>query len=329
VITADPSPDAEVLDVLPRPRTRGLVVGSAPADDVYVRHLAPVEGAGPRRVAVAGLVAWAATAELDVFHLHAGLDDRVSDPVALVAALRRRSTPLVVTIHDLSDPRLDVLAPAADALVVLTGEAAEQVRRRWGREALPVAHPHVVPLQVVQRASSMRDVRRRGGRALQFRVGVAAFGRRSTAHQQLTTATSDVLLQVGGTTVQVDGLADLDRNEALWTRLASLDALVLPQRLPRAHTWLEACRDLGTTVVSPIDLLPAQAPALTYVLDGDELDGASLGSALREVHGGRVPAPVGVELRRRQRAAIAAVHARLYGSVASRAATTGGVSSAG
>jgi hypothetical protein len=55
---------------------------------------------------------------------------------------------------------------------------------------------------------------------------------------------------------------------------------------------------------------------LTYEHDEDHFDAASLVAAVREVHAGRIAAPIDVEDRRRQRAQVAALHARVYDSVA-------------
>ena len=119
--------------------------------------------------------AWVEDHDFDVFHLHFGFDARSpADLDELVAALRRRGKPLVFTVHDLRNPHhldreahdrhLDVLVPAADALITLTQGAAAEIRARWGREAVVVPHPHVVPLDVMRRAAAMRGVRGRGPR---------------------------------------------------------------------------------------------------------------------------------------------------------------------
>ncbi|MFC6152215.1 glycosyltransferase [Nocardioides yefusunii] len=75
-------------------------------------------------------------------------------PAAWTAALRRRGLPLVFTVHDLRNPHhrnrgahdaaLDVLVPAADALITLPPGAAVEIRRRWGREALVLPQFHVI-----------------------------------------------------------------------------------------------------------------------------------------------------------------------------------------
>ena len=73
--------------------------------------------------------------------------------------MRRYDKPLMYTAHDLRNPHhtdrvvhdghLDVLIPAADALVTLTAGAAAEIARRWGRQAQVLPHPHVVDLPLL------------------------------------------------------------------------------------------------------------------------------------------------------------------------------------
>ena len=155
-----------------------LTVASVPSGHVYVRHLAPVEGGGAVRLAdpdpsdpgrAAGATwwppvmldpDWARAADVDVFHLHFGFDTCPPERLEqLTRVLRERGTPFVFTVHDLRNPhhddrrmhdaQLDVLVPAADALVTLTPGAAQQIAQRWGREAVVIPHPHVVDLPTI------------------------------------------------------------------------------------------------------------------------------------------------------------------------------------
>jgi beta-1,4-mannosyltransferase len=362
--------------LLPRSRSERLVVASVPAGHVYVRHLSPEDGSGPVRLpdpppAEAASTqqwwppvmldpAWVEDNDFDVFHLHFGFDARSPAELrALVAALRRRGKPLVFTVHDLRNPhhpdrrdhdrQLDVLVPAADALVTLTQGAAEEIRVRWGRDALVVPHPHVVPLDVMRRAAAMREVRRRGPRPREFRVGLHVKSLRAGMHPHavlpvLVDAVRDLpgaVLQVNGHTdvLHPDGrrhdaalaealaghaargevdlrIHDYLDDDGLWAYLASLDVSVLPYRFGTHSGWLEACRDLGTAVVAPsCGYFADQAPVLTYGHDEDHLDAASLVAAVREAYEGNVAPPPRVEERRAQRARIAATHARLYESL--------------
>ena len=151
-----------------------MLIASVPQQHVYVRHLSPLDGSGPRRLPdpvppvsepapgqwwppVMLSRTWVAEAEFDVFHLHFGFD--AWDPRTLagvVDGVHDRGRPFVFTVHDLRNPhhvdrslhdaQLDVLVPAADGLVTLTEGAAAEIRRRWDREATVIPHPHVVDL---------------------------------------------------------------------------------------------------------------------------------------------------------------------------------------
>jgi hypothetical protein len=106
-------------------------------------------------------------------------------------------------------------------------------------------------------------------------------------------------------------------DDALWAYLADLDVSVLPYRFGTHSGWLEACRDLGVAVIAPsCGYYAGQGPVLTYEHDEDHFDAASLVAAVREVHARHAPAPIDVDARRRQRAQVAAAHARVYDSVA-------------
>ncbi len=353
------------------------MVASVPSGHVYVRHLSPETGSGPRRLPdprPAGVAAasqqwwppvmldpqWAEQHDADVFHLHFGFDARsVEELEALVATLRRRGTPLVYTVHDLRNPhhadraahdaQLDVLVPAADALITLTAGAAAEIRARWGREALVVPHPHIVPFDVMRRTAAMRDVRRRGARERDFRVGLHVKSLRAGMHPHpllpvLVEAVRDLpgaVLQVNGhrDVLEPDGaryddaLATALREHAargevdlhvhdflddagLWSYLSSLDASVLPYRFGTHSGWLEACRDLGTAVIAPTcGYFADQGPVLSYRHDEQAFDAASLVEAVRAAYSGHVAPGTTVEERRIQRAQVAAAHGELYRSL--------------
>ncbi|GAB3026327.1 hypothetical protein GCM10011376_12830 [Nocardioides flavus (ex Wang et al. 2016)] len=369
---------------VPRPRARRLVVASVPADHVYVRHLSPEDGSGPVRLpdpppaqAAASQqwwppvmldAAWVEANDFDVFHVHFGFDARSPEDLReLVAALRRRGKPLVFTVHDLRNPhhpdrrehdrQLDVLVPAADALITLTRGAAAEIRDRWGRDALVVPHPHVVPLDVMRRAAAMREVRRRGPRDREFRVGLHVKSLRAGMHPHpLLPVLVDTLRDLPGAVLQVNGHTDvlspggtrhdpaltealhdhaargevdlrihdyLD-DDGLWDYLASLDVSVLPYRFGTHSGWLEACRDLGTAVVAPsCGYFADQAPVLTYGHDERHLDADSLAAAVRRAYAGHVAPTPSVEERRIQRAQVAAAHARVYAALAEGAPGVG------
>lgn len=357
--------------------SRRIVIASVPANHVYVQHIAAEAGGGPVRLADpapdGGVAApsqkwwppammepsWVETNDFDVFHLHFGFDARsVADLEALVAALRGRGKPFVFTVHDLRNPhhaerelhdqQLDVLVPAADQLITLTSGAAQEIERRWGREALVVPHPHVVPFATMRAAASDRAERQRAGRG-SFRVGLHVKSLRAGMHPHallptLVDAVGELphaMLQVNGhrdvleksgarydaelagmlRTYADRGLLDLRvhdyfTDDELWAYVSSLDVSVLPYRFGTHSGWLEACRDLGTAVIAPTcGYFADQAPVLSYQHDEANFDADSLASAVRAAHEGRGLAPMSVQQRREQRRDIASAHDRVYADV--------------
>ncbi len=298
---------------------------------------------------------WVEQAEIDVFHIQFGFD--ACDPAQLrelVATLRRRGIPLVFTVHDLRNPhhvdrrthddQLDVLVPAADALITLTAGAAREIRARWNREATVLPHPHVVEL------STMGQMRASRSSGPAFRVGVHVKSlRASMAPLRILPTLIEAVRSLPGAVLQVNGHRDVlggdgqryDRelatflrraaaagdldlrvhdylsDEQLWEYLSSLDVSVLPYRFGTHSGWLEACRDLGTAVIAPsCGYFTDQAPVQSYVHDEDTYDAASLGAAVVEVYENRPDHGVTVEQRRTQRRQIAEAHHRLYQTLA-------------
>ena len=106
---------------------------------------------------------------------------------------------------------------------------------------------------------------------------------------------------------------DFMTDEDLYAYLASLDVSVLPYRFGTHSGWLEACRDVGTTVVAPdCGYYADQAPVFGYRNDEHGLDEASLRSALEDAVAHPGWGSVTVEERRVQRAEVADFHAALY-----------------
>jgi glycosyltransferase involved in cell wall biosynthesis len=358
---------------VPAAGERPVVVASVPAGHVYVRHLAAEHETRVRRLPdpdptdpsrsaeqtwwppVMLDPAWIAAAEFDVLHLQFGFDAWSPDGLrTVVEALRRRAKPFVYTVHDLRNPhhedrtlhdaQLDVLVPAADALVTLTPGAAEEIRRRWGRTAHVVPHPHVVDLPTMRRLQAVQRPPAAGPR-----IGLHVKSLRASMNPMsllpallaFAEATPGAVLQVNGhrDVLEADGarydeplarqlqlgvrrglvdlrVHDFMTDEDLFTYLASLDVSVLPYRFGTHSGWLEACRDVGTTVVAPdCGYYAEQAPVFGYRNDEHGVDDASLRSALE----GAVAHPgwgaVTVEQRRVQRAEIATFHAELYRSL--------------
>ncbi len=100
-----------------------------------------------------------------------------------------------------------------------------------------------------------------------------------------------------------DYLAD---DRAFFGYLNSLDVSVLPYRFGTHSGWLEACRDVGTTVVAPTcGYYAEQGPVLSYAMDEERLRRGSLLG--RRAHGVRRAARLRrvVPERRAQRAEVA------------------------
>jgi len=357
---------AELLPVA----SRTIRVLSVPTDHVYVHHLEPL--APPDRDGPAVLrlrdpqdpwwpppaldPGWLADRldDFDLLHLHFGFDARsVDDLRAVVEVLRRGGKPFVQTVHDLRNPHhhdrrthdehLDVLVPAADALVTLTRGAAEEIWRRWGRTATVLPHPHVVELAEMRRRRS-RWARRTAG----FTVGLHLKSMRPCmSGPPVVDALLDAVAGIDGATLRIDvhrdvaepdGArydAELSRaldaarergavvevhdffgDDQLWDYLQSLDLSVLPYRYGTHSGWLEACRDLGTAVAAPdCGHYADQGPVHEFHLDEHGLDVPSLVAAVHAAHAAGRPEPLTADWRERQRREVAEAHARLYREV--------------
>jgi hypothetical protein len=117
---------------------------------------------------------------------------------------------------------------------------------------------------------------------------------------------------------------DFMSDSELFDYLASLDVSVLPYRFGTHSGWLEACRDLGTTVVAPsCGYYADQGPVLTYVNEEQHFDPDSLWRALESADRHRALGRVTVAERRAQRADVASFHTRLYRDVLDRARMVG------
>jgi hypothetical protein len=245
-----------------------------------------------------------------------------------------------------------VLVPAADALVTLTEGAAAEILHRWGRAAHVVPHPHVVGLDDMAAIRARHASPSRGPR-----IGLHLKSLRSSMEperilptlMEFATATPGAVLQVNGhrdvlepdgaryheplarrlRAAAADGLVDLRvhdfmSDEDLFDYLASLDVSVLPYRFGTHSGWLEACHDLGTTVVAPsCGHYADQGPVVTYQHDEELFDAESLRAAL---HRASVRPGLGARTsgeRRAQRARVAAFHAGLYADLLGRAPVRG------
>jgi glycosyltransferase involved in cell wall biosynthesis len=367
-----------------RPRNtaeRGILVASVPANHVYIHHVAAEQPDGvtrladphpddPRRSAQEAWWPpvmldpdWIAGADFDVFHLQFGFDAWSTQRLSqVVTALRGRGKPFVYTVHDLRNPhhqdrslhdsQLDVLVPAADAILTLTTGAAREIAERWDRTAFVVPHPHIVDFATMGRLGNRA---RTDGKV---RIGLHVKSLRASMDPvrllppllDFARRRPDVVLQVNGhrdvlepggarfnqglaralRDAEAAGLVDLRVHDfmpdaELFDYLASLDVAVLPYRFGTHSGWLEACRDLGTTVVAPsCGYYADQGPVLTYVNAEETFDPDSLEHALEEAVANPALGRLTVEERREQRARISAFHAGLYDDLIScRAARSG------
>ncbi|GAB2465091.1 glycosyltransferase family protein [Jatrophihabitans fulvus] len=349
--------------------SRPITVASVPSDHVYVAHLSdpgaddgvvrlpdppPLDPTStgwwpPRMLDPQWLRAHAGT--FDLLHLHFGFDAlSVEELVRVVDTLDELNTPLVYTAHDLRNPHhhdrsthdahLDVLVPRAAAVITLTAGAANDIRRRWGRRATVLPHPHVVPLPVLGRVRHERDG---------FRVGVHLKSLRPNADPRGVVAAllpltdelpglelrfdlhtevvdpahprHDAELVRMLTRARDDGRVDLAvhdmfTDDELWCYLAGLDLSVLPYRFGTHSGWLEACHDLGTAVAAPVcGFYAEQRPCLPFASADDGIDAESLRDAVRTAYLARPSWQATPAGRWTERVAVAAAHRRVYTEV--------------
>ena len=314
-----------------------LRIASVPSDHVYVRHLEPVSGpplwarlpdppvpgAPPGQWWPSPVLepAWLRrhAPGYDVVHVHFGFEHRsVQQLQAMVGVLRALGKPLVLTVHDLRNPHLadqavhdaglDVLVPAADEVVTLTPGAAGEIARRWCRRATVLPHPHVVDLDRIGRPRPDGDG---------FVVGLHTSRRANDGSALVRGPLGAVVADLPGSRLHPGHDRRLPDDE-LWEHLAALDVLVLAYRFGTHSGFVEACHDLGTTVVAAdTGHLAEQQPVLVYDLRSPR----SLAQAIRRAYDDRPMWRAEAPARARQRQELAAAHARLYaGAVASRAA---------
>ncbi|MEO6957013.1 MAG: glycosyltransferase family 1 protein [Antricoccus sp.] len=290
--------------------------------------------------------------DFDVFHIQFGFDAQEPAHLAsVVEELKRHGKPLVYTVHDLRNPHhadrqahdahLDILIPQADKLITLTSGAADAVEQRWGRRPQVIVHPHVVEIDRMRAPNKRADDR--------FVVGIHAKSVRASmnplavieALMPLTAQLSNLHLQVNIhhdvfdsagprhdhslvkflSAAAADSVIDLNvhhcfTDDELWEYLQSLDVSVLPYRFGTHSGWLEACYDLGTTVVAPTcGYFSEQRPCLSYVHDEDRFDGVSLRSAVTRAYHERPFWRADPAQRAAERTEIAMAHLDLYESL--------------
>lgn len=243
----------------------------------------------------------------DVLHVHFGFESFTLEQLRdVVATLERHRVPLILTVHDLHNPhfadpaqhlaQLDVLVPAATAVVTLTRGAATVIGRRWDRDAVVLPHPHVLPIDVVGAARERRRVPVVGVHGKGLRANVQPWpildalvtGERPDAILRFDL--DDAGLRVAGS---AERLATLRRagvdvrvhprftDAEFATYLTEIDVAVLPYRFGTHSGWAEACHDAGTVVVSPdCGFFAEQHPGPVFAYGATGLDDAGLRRAV-------------------------------------------------
>jgi hypothetical protein len=218
---------------------------------------------------------------VDLLHVHFGFDAIAVETLAEVLdILARRRVPLVVTVHDLHNPhfidqsahaeRLDLLLPAADAVITLTNAAAADIGRRWGRDAVVIPHPNVLPLERIGARRPAREVPVVGLHAKNLRANVDPWPLldRLTGHDRSEWSVrldfDDSVLN--GPRAGEAGTDRLDRyrqagvdvrlharftDSSMADYLTEVDVLVLPYRHGTHSGWVEASYDAGVQAVVP------------------------------------------------------------------------------
>ncbi len=297
--------------------------------------------------------------DVDVIHLHFGFDAASPEDLkAWVDALDETGIPLVLTVHDLANPhfadqtehlaRLEVLVPAAAAVITLTEGAATEIRERWDHDVEVVAHPHVAPIELVGAPRPSRDG--------VFRIGLRLAGlRANVVGEPVVRALADAVAGLRGAelvvTIQrevlspqhprhdrslIRSLAELARREAivldvhdrltdeqLVEHVRGLDLSVLAYAHGTHSGWVELCHDLGTTVLAPhTGHWVEQQPMLTFGWgpDGDP-DAGQIFSAVRLAFLDRPRWEADPAQRATQQREVSRRHEELYAAVLGAART--------
>jgi hypothetical protein len=305
--------------------------------------------------------------EADLLHIHFGTESFSPEHLAAcVDTAHDVGWPVVFTVHDIWHPQLDdqapylaqldVLIPAADSVLTLTRGAADEIRRRWHRDATVVEHPALLDsteLSATETSSMRVD-------PFSFRVGLHLKDLRTNiAAVPMVTALARALDQLHGEGLPVVAevrmhhavrdepgrdrvralcatsphieLIEHDRlsDPQLVSALARLDAGVLPYSHGTHSGWLELCWDLAIPLAVPrVGFYADQHAGDNAAFDADP-EGTSLAAALLNLTAAptatRAETPERaheITRRRAVRAArdgrVAAVHAALYRDLVGR-----------
>ena len=239
----------------------------------------------------------------DALHVHFGFEAISVDALLdVVEILDQNGVPLVLTVHDLHNPhfadptlhlaQLDVLVPAAAVVVTLTYGAAAEIRRRWGRDAVVLPHPHVLPIDAVGAARPSRHdpVVAVHGKGLRANIRpwpiLDALLDGDLPGHRLRLDLDDGAMAIQGSADRVDRYrrAGVDvrvhprfSDTELIGYLTEVDVAVLPYVFGTHSGWVEAFHDAGTTVLTPdCGYFTEQHGTLEYGYGLDGLDGAGL-----------------------------------------------------
>lgn len=279
----------------------------------------------------------------DVLHVHFGFEAiSVEALVEVVEILDQNRIPLVLTVHDLHNPhfadrtqhlaRLDVLVPAAAVVVTLTNGAAAEIRRRWGRDAVVLPHPHVLPIDAVGAARPSRHdpVVAVHGKGLRANIRpwpiLDALLDGDLPEHRLRLDLDDEAMTIPGSADRVDRYrrAGVDvrvhrrfSDAELIGYLTEVDVAVLPYVFGTHSGWVEAFHDAGTTVLTPdCGFFTEQHGTLEYGYGPDGLDQTGLlravATALQALDGPRGEDLDRRDQRRRQREDIRNAMVDLY-----------------
>jgi hypothetical protein len=339
VTSADPSPAG-----LPEHQGTPLRVATIPYADAYVDAVLPPDAV---RVGPAGTPSpWldrgylaAHCAELDVLHLHAGERSRADAELECWSdAVRRLGVPLVVTVHQLSDPdravrarldaQLESVLATAEVVFTLTRGAADEIAERFGRTAIVVAHPSVaapdpelgserglVGLQVGPASTALPDPAALVRAAHSGAVSGGGRLRVLVAADDQSGLDPDIWQLAGRGAIE---LVVHPRAERV-AQLQQLHVAVLPERCGSHSRDLEICRDVGTRVVAPSCgwFTDQWSEVVSYGEDEHGgLDEVSLSGAVAVALTRPMARPADRTWRAEQRAAVQRVHAAVYASVA-------------
>lgn len=286
------------------------------------------------------------SAAWDVVHVHFGFERQDPDRLAAVLeAHRRAGTRIAWTAHTLppegvEDPRHQLLAEHADAVLTLTTGAAEEVRDRYGRFARVVPHGPLVAERTANRIRRHRRIQPRMdggwtrllllagdlGPELDWRTVVHAAAEGDLPGLLDVSAEADHVEQVRGVAEGssriVVSVEDPPSPGRLTARMAAADVLLLPAVAGTHSALLEVALDLGVPVVTgDVGHLAEQgATAAVPVVDG-RLDRDRLGPAvIRALDARHRPVPW-VE-RERALWAFLTCHEQLYRRLAQRRMVT-------